>query len=60
MTIEFGHQAPVISRFSEKELSTNGEIMLNKIKSTIKNFGGSLSFEETLNVMSLIFKDIID
>ena len=59
MTIEYGHQAPVISRFSEEELSTNGQVMLNKIKSTIKNFGESLSYEEKLNVMSLIFKDII-
>ena len=49
----------MISRFSEEELSTNGQVMLNKIKSTIKNFGESLSYEEKLNVMSLIFKDII-
>ena len=59
MTLEYGNQAPVISRFSEEELSTNGQIMLNKMKSTIKNFGESLSYEEKLNVMSLIFKDII-
>lgn len=59
MTIEYGHQAPVISRFSEEELSTNGQMMLNKMKSTIKSFGESLSYEEKLNVMSLIFKDII-
>ena len=59
MTIEYGHRAPVISRFSKEELSTNGQIMLNKMKSTIKNFGGSLSYEEKLNVMTLIFKDII-
>ena len=59
MTLEYGNQAPVISRFSEEALSTNGRIMLNKMKSTIKNFGESLSYEEKLNVMSLIFKDII-
>ena len=59
MTIEYGHQAPVISRFSEEELSTNGKMMLNKMKATIKSFGESLSYEEKLNVMSLIFKDII-
>lgn len=59
MTIEYGDKAPVISRFSEEELSTNGQMMLNKMKSTIKNFGESLSYEEKLNVMSLIFKDII-
>ncbi len=59
MTIEYGHQASVISRFSEEELSTNGQMMLNKMKAAIKNFGESLSYEEKLNVMSLIFKDII-
>ena len=59
MTLEYGNQAPVISRFSEGQLSTNGQMMLNKIKSTIKNFGESLNYEEKLNVMSLIFKDII-
>lgn len=59
MTLEYGNQAPVISRFLEEELSTNGQMMLNKMKSTIENFGESLSYEEKLNVMSLIFKDII-
>lgn len=59
MTIEYGHQAPVISRFSEEALSTNGQMMLNKMKSMIKNFGESLSYEEKLNIMSLVFKDII-
>lgn len=59
MTIEFGNQIPIISRFSEEELSTNGQMMLNKMKSTIKNFGEALSYEEKLNVMSLIFKDMI-
>lgn len=60
LTIEFGSHAPIISRFSEEELSTNGQMMLNKITSTIKNFGESLNYEEKLYVMSLIFKDIIN
>ena len=59
MTIEYGHQAPVISRFSEEELSTNGQMMLNKMKSTIQNFGESLSYEEKLNVLAMVLKDII-
>ena len=59
MTLEYGNQAPIISRFSDEELSVNGQMMLNKMKSTIKNFGESLSYEEKLNVMSLVFKDII-
>lgn len=59
ITIEYGHQAPVISRFSDEELSINGQMMLNKMRSTIKNFGESLSYEEKLNIMSLILKDVI-
>lgn len=60
MTLEYGNQAPVITRFSDEELSINGQMMLNKMKTTINNFGESLSYEEKLNVMSLIFKEIIN
>lgn len=59
LTIEFGSHAPIISRFSEEELSINGQMMLKKIASTIKNFGESLNYEEKLYIISLIFKDIV-
>lgn len=59
MTLEFGHQAPVISRFSAEDISINGQMMFNKMKSILKNFGESLTYEEKLNVVSLILKDLI-
>lgn len=59
VTIEYGQQTLVTARFMKEELSTNGQMMLSKLKSTINNFGESISYEEKLNVISQIFRESI-
>lgn len=59
ITIESANGNPIISQFSQEELSLTGKTMLNKITSTLNNFGGSVSYEEKVTVMAQILKDII-
>lgn len=60
ITIESADGNPVISQFSQSELSSTGQTMLNKMKSTLGNFGGSISYEEKLSIMAQILKEIIN
>lgn len=60
VTIESGDGDPVVSQFSQEELSPTGQMMLNKMKSTLKNFGGAISYEEKIAIMAQIMKDIIN
>ena len=60
ITIESADGNPVISQFSQNELSSTGQMMLNKIKSTLGNFGGSISYEEKISIMAQILKEIIN
>lgn len=60
ITIESADGNPVISQFSQSELSSTGQMMLNKMKSTLGNFGGSISYEEKISIMAQILKEIIN
>lgn len=60
ITIESADGNPVISQFSQNELSSTGQMMLNKMKSTLGNFGGSISYEEKISIMAQILKEIIN
>lgn len=60
ITIESGDGNPVISQFSQDELSPTGQTMLNKMKNTLNNFGGSISYEEKIAIMAQILKEIIN
>lgn len=60
ITIESGDGNPVISQFSQDELSPTGQTMLNKMKNTLKNFGSSISYEEKIAIMAQILKEIIN
>lgn len=59
ITIESAEGNPVISQFSQEELSPTGQTMLNKIKNTLGNFGGSISYEEKISIVAHILKEII-
>ena len=50
----------LISQFSQNELTTAGQTMLNKMKNTIGSFGGSLSYEEKISIMAQLLKDVIN
>lgn len=60
ITIESSDGNPVISQFSQEELSQTGQTMLNKMKNTLNNFGGSISYEEKIAIMAQILKEIIN
>lgn len=59
ITIESADGSPIISQFSQDDLSITGQTMMNKIKTTIDNFGDSISYEEKIAIMAQILKDII-
>lgn len=60
ITIESADGNPIISQFSQGELSSTGQMMLNKMKNTLGNFGGSISYEEKISVVAQILKEIIN
>lgn len=60
ITIESANGNPVVSQFSQEELSIAGKTMLNKMKSTLSNFGGAISYEEKISIMAQILKEIIN
>lgn len=60
ITIESADGNPIISQFSQEELSPTGQTMLNKMKNTLGNFGGSISYEEKISIMTQILKEIIN
>lgn len=60
ITIECADGNPVISQFSQSELSVTGQMMFNKIKNTLSNFGGSVNYEEKISVVAQILREIIN
>lgn len=60
ITIETADGNPSISQFSQSELSTTAQTMLNKMKNTLGSFGESVSYEEKVNIMAQILKEIIN
>ena len=59
ITIESADGAPLITQFSNEKLSTIGKMMLKKMKSTLGDFGESISYEEKISVLTEIMKEII-
>ena len=60
ITIESGDGDSVTSQFAQDELSQIGQTMFNKIKSTLNNFGASISYEEKIAIMAQLLKEIIN
>ena len=59
ITIESAEGIPVTTQFSNEELSVTGKMMLNKMKSTLSDFGESISYEEKISIITEIIKDVI-
>ena len=59
ITIESADGAPLITQFSNEKLSTTGKMMLKKMKSTLGDFGESISYEEKISVLTEIMREII-
>ncbi len=48
-----------IAQFDNKELSSTSQVMFNKMKSTIGNFGQALSVEEKMQVLAKLLSEIM-
>ncbi len=59
VTIEAADGVPVITTFSADKLSPTGKTMLNKMKSTLGDFGESISYEEKISILTEIMKEVI-
>lgn len=59
VTISTGNEKEKITQFSKAELSGNSQLMFNKIKSTIENFGESISYDEKMQVLAKIFSEMM-
>ena len=59
LTIQDGSKEAVVSQFNNVELTTKGTMMFNKLKTTFDNFGESVSYEERINIITRLYKEII-
>ena len=59
VTISAGNEEEKITQFNKGELSGTSQLMFNKIKSTIDNFGESLSYDEKMQVLAKVFSEIM-
>lgn len=59
ITINVGQDQEKTTQFDKTELSGNSQMMFNKMKATIDNFGESISYEEKLQVLAKIFSEIM-
>jgi len=59
ITIESAYGVPLITQFSQEKLSIAGKTMLNKIKSTLSDFGESIGYEEKISILTEIIKEVI-
>lgn len=59
ITINAGADQEKITQFNKTELSVKSQMMFNKMKSTIDNFGESISYEEKMQVLARLFSEIM-
>lgn len=60
ITIESADGIPIISQFSNDEMSVTGKTLLKKMTKTLSDFGESISYEEKISILTEILKDIIN
>lgn len=58
VTIQKGGKDEVVKQFDRKELTTNAKMMFNKMKSTLDNFGQSISYEEKIQIITMLFEEM--
>lgn len=59
ITIDAGDSEQKVTQFNKTELSGMSQIMFNKMKATIDNFGESVSYEEKMQVIAKLFTEVI-
>ena len=56
--VKSGKNEEVVSRFDNREISVNGQIMFNKMKNTLDGLGKSISQEEKMVIMARLLAEI--
>lgn len=56
--VKSGNSEEVISRFDNVEMSVNGQLMFNKMKSTLDGLGKGISQEEKMVIMTKLLSEI--
>ncbi len=59
IVIQSGGEELRTTQFDKQELSGNGQIMFNKMKATINNFGQSISQEEKMQIIARLLEEIM-
>ena len=59
ITINSGNDIEKITQFNKTELTGMSQIMFNKMKSTLDNFGASITYEEKLQVLARLFSEMM-
>ncbi len=59
IVIQAGNMESKATQFDKKELSGNSQIMFNKMKSTLDNFGQAISYEEKMQVIAKLLDELI-
>lgn len=57
--IQAGNENLRSTQFDKQELSRNGQVMFNKMKSTLENFAQSLSQEEKMQIITRLLEEIM-
>ena len=59
IVIQTGGEELRTTQFDKQRLSSNGQIMFNKMKATISNFGESISQEEKMQIIARLLEEIM-
>lgn len=59
ITINTGNDKEKITQFNKIELSGTSQMMFNKMKATIDNFGEAISYEEKMQVLAKLFSEVM-
>lgn len=59
IVIQTGGEELRTTQFDKQDLSSNGQIMFNKMKATISNFGESISQEEKMQIIARLLEEIM-
>ena len=59
IVIQIGGEEIRTTQFDKQKFSSNGQIMLNKMKAIISNFGASISQEEKMQIIARLLEEIM-
>lgn len=57
--IQAGSESAITTQFDKKELSGTGQVMFNKMKATLDNFGMALTQDEKMQIIARLLEEIV-